>query len=153
MKRKFILPATCLMLVSLCGCVATLVGEKTASEAAPPQIENFSFDLSTPGADTGTLMVQFRQPSYQMSVDKYAVKIDSGSPLVVSKQSDADIKLAAGKHSLKFYATSSQPDESEKVTYGKPTTREVEISKDQVQTLQYTGPYRLFGEGKVVVIQ
>ena len=153
MKRKFIILVNCLILVSLCGCVSTLIGEKTASVAAPPKTEIFSFDLSTPGADTGRLIVQFRQPSYQMSVEKYAVKIDSNSPLVVSKQCDADVKLDAGKHSLKFYAVSSKPEESEKVSYGEPTKSEIVIIKDQEQKLKYTGPYRLFGEGKVEIIQ
>jgi hypothetical protein len=153
MERKFIVLVNCLMLVSLCGCVTTLLAEKSASVAAPPKTENFSFDLSTPGANIGKLRVQCRQPSYQMSVEKYAIKIDSNSPLVVSKQSDTDIKLDAGKHSLKFYACSSNPEESEKVSYGKPTAREIVIIKDKDQTLKYTGPYRLLGEGKVEVIQ
>ena len=30
MKRKFIIPVSCLILLSLCGCVSTLIGEKTA---------------------------------------------------------------------------------------------------------------------------
>lgn len=153
MKQKFIILISGLLLVSLCGCVATLIGEKTASVAAPPEPEKCSFDLSTPGADAGRLMVQFRQPSYQMVVDKYAVKIDSHSPLVVSKQSDADIKVDAGKHFLKFYAVSGEPAESEKVSYGEPTTSEIVILKDQEQKLKYTGPYRLFGEGRLQVIQ
>jgi hypothetical protein len=153
MKRKFNLLVNCLILMSLCGCVATMIGEKTASVAAPPEIDKFRFDLSKPGADIGKLIVQCRQPSYQMSVENYAIKIDSNSPLVVSKQSDTDIKLDAGKHSLKFYAVSSKPEESEKVSYGKPTQREIVIIKDKVQNLKYTGPYRLLGEGKVEVMQ
>jgi hypothetical protein len=153
MKQKLIIFASCLMLASLCGCVATLISEKTASEAAPPEVEKLSFDLSTPGADAGRLMVQFRQPSYQISVAKYAVKIDSLAPLVVSKQSDVAVKLDAGKHSLKFYAASSQPEDSEKVSFGMSTKTEIVISKDQEQKLKYTGPYRLLGEGKVEVIQ
>ena len=88
-----------------------------------------------------------------MVVAKYAIKIDSNPPLVVSKQSDTDVKLDAGKHSLKFYAVSSNPEESEKVSFGEPTKREIVIIKDQEQKLKYTGPYRLFGEGKVEVIQ
>jgi hypothetical protein len=48
---------------------------------------------------------------------------------------------------------SSNPAESEKVSFGKPTKREIVIIKDQEQKLKYTGPYRLFGEGKVEVIQ
>jgi hypothetical protein len=139
--------------MSLCGCVTTLLAEKSASVAAPPKTDNFSFDLSTPGADIGKLIIQCRQPSYQMSVEKYAIKIDSNSPLVVSKQSDTDIKLDAGKHSLKFYAVSSKPEESEKVSYGKPTKREIVIIKDKEQKFIYTGPYRLLGEGKVEIIQ
>jgi hypothetical protein len=153
MKRKFIVLVNCLILMSLCGCVSTLLVEKSASVAAPQDTDKFSFDLSTPGADIGTLLVQCRQPSYQMSVEKYAIKIDSNSPLVVSKQSDTDIKLDAGKHFLKFYAVSSTPEESEKVSFGKPTNREIVIIKDKEQKLQYTGPYRLLGEGKVEVIQ
>ena len=153
MKRKFIVLVNCLILMSLSGCVSTLLVEKAASEAAPPTTDKFSFDLSTPGADIGKLIVQFRQPSYQMSVEKYAIKIDSNSPLVVSKQSDTDINLDAGKHSLKFYAVSSNPEESEKVSFGKPTKSEIVIIKDKEQKLKYTGPYRLFGEGKVEVIQ
>lgn len=153
MKSKFIVLVNCLILMSLCGCVTTLLVEKTASVAAPPKTDKFSFDLSTPGADICKLIVQCRQPSYQMSVDKYAIKIDSNPPLVVSKQSDTDIKLDAGKHSLKFYAVSSKPEESEKVSYGEPTKREIVIIKDEEQKLKYTGPYRLLGEGKVEVIQ
>ena len=153
MKRKFLILVNCLILMSSCGCVSTLIGEKTASAASPPKTEIFSFDQSTPGADVGRLTVQCRQPTYQLSVEKYAIKIDSNSPLVISKQSDTDVKLDAGKHSLKFYAVSSNPAESEKVSYGKPTKREIVIIKDQEQKLKYTGPYRLFGEGKVEVIQ
>ena len=153
MKRKFLILANCLILMSSCGCISTLIGEKTASAASPPKTEIFSFDLSTPGADVGKLTVQCRQPTYQLSVEKYAIKIDSNSPLVISKQSDTDVKLDAGKHSLKFYAVSSNPEESEKVSFGKPTKSEIVIIKDKEQKLKYTGPYRLFGEGKVEVIQ
>ncbi|HMK55729.1 MAG TPA: hypothetical protein VK448_03725 [Dissulfurispiraceae bacterium] len=130
-----------------------MIAEKTASVAAPPDVEKFSFDLSTPNRDTGSFIVQCRQPSYQISVERYAIKIDSNSPLVVSKQSDTNIKLDVGKHSLKFYAVSSKSEESEKVSFGKPTTREIVITKGQVQKLKYTGPYRLFGEGKVEEVQ
>ena len=153
MKRKSIVLVNCLLLMSLCGCVSTLIAEKTASVAAPPMTDKFSFDLSTKGADICKLTVQCRQPSYQMSVEKYAIKIDSNSPLVVSKQSDADIRLDAGKHSLKFYAVSSNPQESEKISYGRPTKTEIVLIKDKEQKLKYTGPYRLLGEGKVEVIQ
>jgi hypothetical protein len=127
--------------------------EKAADTGLPPKTDEFTFDLSTPGTDIGKLIVQCRQPSYQLSVEKYAIKIDSKSPLVVSKQSDTDIRLDAGKHSLKFYAVSSQPEESEKVSFGQPTTREIVIMKDKDQKLKYTGPIRLFGEGKVEVVQ
>ena len=153
MKREFLILVNCLILMSSCGCISTLIGEKTASAASPPKTATFSFDLSTPGADTGKLIVQCRQPTYQLSVEKYAIKIDSNSPLIISKQSDTDVKLDAGKHSLKFYAVSSNPAESEKVSFGKPTKREIVIIKDQEQKLKYTGPYRLFGEGKIEVIQ
>ena len=152
MKGKFLVLGS-LILVSLCGCVSTMIAEKAASEAAPPDIEKFSFDQSTPGADIGKLTVQCRQPSYQMAVAKYAIKIDSRSPLVVAKQSDTDIKLDAGKHTLKFYACSGNPEESEKVSYGRPTTKEIVVAKDKEQKLKYTGPYRLLGEGKVEAIQ
>ena len=141
------------MLLALCGCVSTIIGEKVASTAAPPKIANFNFDLSTPGADAGRLTVQFRQPTYQLAVEKYAVKIDALSPLVVSKQSDVDVKLDAGKHTLKFYACSDNPEESEKASFGYPTQREIVIIKDSEQKLKYTGPWRLLGEGKVEVIQ
>jgi hypothetical protein len=153
MKRKFIILANCLLLVSLCGCISTMIAEKTASVAAPAEADKFSFDLATPGADVGRLTVQCRQPSYQLSVEKYAIKIDSRPPLIVSKQSDTEVKLDAGKHSLKLYAVSSNPAESEQVSFGKPTKKEVVMLKDQEQKLKYTGPYRLLGEGKVEVIQ
>ena len=153
MKRKMFILVCGLMLMSLCGCVATMVTEQAANQAAPPTVDNSSFDVSTPGVDVGTLMVQTRQPSYQLVVDKYAIKIDSNSPLVVSKQSDTDIKLDAGKHTLKFYACSDNPEESEKASFGYPTQREIVIIKDSEQKLKYTGPWRLLGEGKVEVIQ
>jgi len=153
MKTKFIIPTTCLLLLALCGCVSTIIGEKTASTVAAPKTESFSFDLSTPGADAGTLMVQFRQPTYQLAVDRYAVKIDSHSPLVVSRQSEVKVKLDAGKHSLKFYAASSDPKESEQVSFGEPTKKDIVIVKDQAQKLKYTGPYRLFGQGDLEVMK
>ena len=153
MKKKCIALVNFLTLMSLCGCVATLIGEKTASAVAPPKTGMSNFDLSKPGADTGKLIVQCRQPSYQMSVERYAIKIDSNPPLVVSKQGDSDIRLDAGRHSLKFYATSSNPAESEKVSYGSPTKKEIVIIKGKEQKLKYTGPYRLSGEGKVEVVR
>lgn len=149
MKRNTLMLAGGLMLVSLFGCVATMVGEQAANQVAPPKVEKFSFDVSTPGADVGRLMVQTRQPSYQLAVDRYAIKIDSYAPLVVTKQSDVTIKLNAGKHSLNFYATSSDPTESEKVTFGKPYNKDVVITKNGELKLQYTGPYRLLGSGNV----
>jgi len=149
MKRNIFMLVGGLMLMSLCGCVASMLTEQAANQVAPPTVEKFSFDVSTPGADIGTLMVQTRQPSYQLAVDKYAIKIDSNAPLVVSKQSDVAIKLNAGKHSLKFYATSSNPSESEKVTFGEPHNKDIVITKDQELKLKYIGPYRLLGSGSV----
>ena len=99
MKRNISMLVCGLMLMSLCGCVATMLSEQAANQAAPPTVEKFSFDVSTPGADVGTLMVQTRQPSYQLSVEKYAIKIDSNAPFVVSKQSDVTIKLNGDSHS------------------------------------------------------
>ena len=142
-----------LMLVCLCGCVATMVGEQGANQAAPPTVEKFSFDLSTPGADIGTLMVQTRQPSYQLAVSKYAIKIDTNAPLVVAKQSDVTIKLNAGQHALKFYATSSDPTESNEVTFGEPHTKDIVIAKDQELKLKYIGAYRLLGSGSLEEIK
>ena len=153
MKRNIFMLVGGLMLMSLCGCVASMLTEQAANQVAPPTVEKFSFDVSTPGADVGTLMVQTRQPSYQLAVDKYAIKIDSNAPLVVSKQSDVAIKLNAGKHSLKFYATSSNPSESEKVTFGEPHNKDIVITKDQELKLKYIGPYRLLGSGSVEYIK
>jgi len=153
MKRSLFTLVSGLMLVSLCGCVTSVLVEQTANQAAPPTVEKFSFDVSTPGADAGTLMVQTRQPSYQISFDRYAIKIDTNAPLVVAKQSDVTIKLNAGKHSLMFYAASSEPGESDKVAYGRSYNRDIVITKDQELKLKYTGPYRLLGTGKVEEIK
>ena len=153
MKRNLFMLVGGLMLMSLCGCVTAMVAEQAANQAAPPTVEKFSFDVSTPGADVGTLMVQTRQPSYQLAVDKYAIKIDSNAPMVVSKQSDVTIKLNAGAHSLNFYATSSNPAESDKVTFGKPHNKDIVITKDQELKLKYIGPYRLLGSGSLEEIK
>ena len=153
MKRNRFMLVGGLMLMSLCGCVTAMVAEQAANQAAPPTVEKFSFDVSTPGADVGTLLVQTRQPSYQLAVDKYAIKIDSNAPMVVSKQSDVTIKLNAGAHSLNFYATSSNPAESDKVTFGKPHNKDIVITKDQELKLKYIGPYRLLGSGSLEEIK
>ena len=153
MKRNILMLVGGLMLMSLCGCVTAMVAEQAANQAAPPTVEKFSFDVSTPGADLGTLMVQTRQPSYQLAVDKYAIKIDSNASLVVSKQSDVTIKLNAGAHSLNFYATSSNPAESDKVAFGKPYNKDIVITKDQELKLKYIGPYRLLGSGSIEEIK
>ncbi len=149
MKRNLFTLAGGLMLMSLCGCVTAMLTEQAANQAAPPTVEKFSFDVSTPGADVGTLMVQTRQPSYQLAVEKYAIKIDTNGPLVVSKQSDVTIKLNAGQHALKFYATSSNPAGSDKVTFGEPHKKDIVIIKDQELKLKYIGPYRLLGSGSL----
>ena len=153
MKRSLFTLAGGLMLMSLCGCVATMLSEQAANQAAPPTIEKFSFDVSTPGVDVGTLMVQTRQPSYQLAVERYAIKIDTNAPLVVAKQSDVTIKLNAGQHALKFYATSSDPAESDQVTFGEPHKKDIVIAKDQELTLKYIGPYRLLGSGSLEEIK
>ena len=153
MKRKIFMLLSGLMFMSLCGCVSTMVAQQAANQAAPPKVQNFSFDVSKPGADVGTLFVQTRQPSYQMAVAKYAIKIDSNPPLVVEKQSDVTIKINAGKHSLKFYGTSDNPAESDKVVWGEPHKKDIVIAKDQVLKLKYTGPYRMFGSGNVEEIK
>ena len=75
MKRNVFMLAGGLMLMFLCGCVATMITEQAANQAAPPTVEKFSFDVSTPGSDVGTLIVQTRQPSYQLAVERYAIKI------------------------------------------------------------------------------
>jgi len=149
MKNKLLMLSGGLMLLSVCGCVTSMLAEQAANQAAPPPVENFSFDVSTPGADAGTLTIQTRQPSYQAVVEKYAIKIDAGNPLVVSKQSDVTIKLNAGKHSLKLYAVSSNPADSEKASYGTPSSKDIVIAKNQELKLKFTGPYRLLGSGNV----
>jgi len=153
MKRSIFIIVSGLTLMSLSGCVASMLTEQAANQAAPPTVEKFSFDESTPGADAGTLIVQTRQPSYQLAVDKYAIKIDTNPPLVVSKESDVTIKLNAGQHSLQFYATSSNPVESDKVTWGEPNKKDIVITKNQQLSLKYTGPYRLLGSGSVEEIE
>jgi hypothetical protein len=153
MKRSLLTLVSGLMLVSLCGCVTSLLVEQAANQAAPPTVEPSSFDVSTPGADAGTLIVQTRQPSYQISFDRYAIKIDTNAPLVVAKQSDVTIKLNAGNHSLMFYAASSEPGESDKVAYGRSYNKAIVITKAQELKLKYTGPYRLLGTGKVEEIK
>ena len=153
MKRNLFALAGGLMLMLLCGCVATMLSEQAANQAAPPTVEKFSFDVSTPGVDVGTLTVQTRQPSYQLAVEKYAIKIDTNAPLVVAKQSDVTIKLDAGKHALKFYATSSNPTESDQVTFGEPHKKDIVIIKDQELKLKYIGPYRLLGSGSLEEIK
>lgn len=125
--------------------------EKATAMATTAKQDKFSFDLSTAGADTGKLIVHCRPPSNQMFVDRYAIAIDSSHPLVVTKESDTDIKLNAGEHSIKFYATFPDPKESEKVAFGKLTKKTIVITKDKEQSVKYTGPYRLFGEGKVEI--
>lgn len=153
MKRNLLILAGGLLLISSWGCATAMLSEQAAHQAAPPTVENFSFDLSTPGADLGTLIVQFRQPSYQVFAEKYAIKVDSKAPLVVSKQSDVTIKLNAGSHSLKFYVTSSNPADSEKVTFGESTKKDIVTTKNQEQKLKYVGPIRLTGSGNLEEIK
>jgi hypothetical protein len=153
MKRNLFALAGGLMLMSLSGCVTAMLTEQAANQTAPPVVEKFSFDVSTPGADAGTLSVQTRQPSYQLAVERYAITIDTNAPLVVSKQSDVTIKLNAGQHALKFYATSSDPAKSDQVTFGEPHKKDVVITKDQELRLKYIGPYRLLGSGSLEEIK
>ena len=150
MKREILILVSGLMLTSLCGCVTSMLTEQATNQAAPPTVEKVSFDVSTPGADAGTLMIQTRQPSYQMLAgEKYAIKIDTNAPLLVARQSDVTIKLDAGKHSLKLYSASANPADSEKIAYGEPNKKDVVIEKDQELKLKYTGAYRAFGAGNL----
>ena len=149
MSRKLLGAAYGLILIILSGCVSTMCVEKATSVVAPDAQEKFSFDLSTPGTDVGKLIVQCVPPTNQIFANKYAIKVDSHAALVVTKQSDTDIKLNTGKHSVKFYVVDGKAGLDEKVAFGKATTREIDITKDKEQSLKYTGPWRLFGEGKV----
>jgi hypothetical protein len=149
MKRNLLILAGALSLISLWGCATAMLSEQAAHQAAPPTVEICSFDVSSPGSDVATLIVQFRQPSYQVFAEKYAVKIDAKAPLVVSKQSDVTIKLNAGSHSLKFYVTSSNPADSENVTFGESTKKDVVTTKNQELKFKYVGPIRLTGSGNL----
>jgi len=149
MERRLLVIVLGLMFLS--GCVSTMVVEKGTAMATTAKQDKFSFDISTPGADAGKLIVHCRPPTNQMFVDRYAIAIDSYPPLVVTKESDTGIKLNAGEHSIKFYATFPDPKESEKVAFGHLTKKVIVITKDKEQSLKYTGPYRLFGEGKVEI--
>ena len=153
MKRNLLTLVGALMLTPLCGCVTAMLSEQAANQAAPPTVETSSFDVSTPGADVGTLMIQTRQPSYQLAVERYAIKIDTNAPLVVARQSDVTIRLNAGQHALKLYATSSNPAESDQVTFGEPHKMDIVIIKDQELKLKYIGPYRLLGSGSLEEIK
>ena len=153
MERKLLAIVFGLILIFLSGCASTMAVEKVTAMATTAKQDKFSFDLSTPGADSGKLIVHCRPPTNQMFVDRYAIAIDSYPPLVVTKESDTDIKLNAGEHSIKFYATFPDPKESEKVAFGHLTKKVIVITKDKEQSLKYTGPYRLFGEGKVEIQQ
>ena len=151
MGKKLVVIVSGLILMLLSGCASIMSVEKATAMATTAKQDKFSFDLSTPGADSGKLIVHCRPPSNQMFVDKYAIAIDSYPPLVVTKESDTDIKLNAGAHSIKFYATFPDPKESEKVAFGHLTKKVIVITKDKEQSLKYTGPWRLFGQGKIEV--
>ena len=151
MEKKLVAIVLGLTLMLLSGCASIMSVEKVTAMTTTAKQDKFSFDLSTPGADTGKLIVHCRPPTNQMLVDKYAIAIDSYSPLIVTKESDTDIKINAGEHSIKFYATSGKAENSGKVTFGKLTKKVVIITKDKEQSLKYTGPWRLFGEGTVEV--
>ena len=151
MERKLLAIVFGLILILASGCASTMAVEKATAMATTATQDKFSLDLSTPGADTGKLIVHCRPPSNQMLVDKYAIAIDSYAPLVVTKESDTDIKLNSGEHSIKFYATFPDPKESAKVAFGHLTKKVIVITKDKEQGLKYTGPWRLLGEGKVEV--
>ena len=151
MKKGIAAIALGLTLLPLSGCASTMIVEKAAAMVTTATPDKFSLNLSTPGTDTGELIVHCRPPTNQIFVSKYAIAIDSYSPLIVTKESDTDIKINAGEHSIKFYATSGKPEDSEKVSFGEPTKKVIVITKDKEQSLKYTGPLRLFGEGKVEV--
>ena len=149
MNRKLLVIACGLILMSLSGCVSTMLVEKATSVVAPDAKDKFSFDLSTPGADTGKLIVQCVPPTNLIFANKYAIKVDSYAALVVTKQSDTDIKLNTGKHSVKFYVVDGKAGLDEKVAFGKATTREIDITKDKEQSLKYTGPWRYSAKEKL----
>lgn len=151
MEKKIVAIVLGLTLMLLSGCVSTIAVEKTTAVATTAKQDKFSFDLSTPGADFGKLIVHCRPPTNQVFVDRYAIAIDSYPPLVVTKESDTDIKLNSGEHSIKFYATFPDPKESKKVAFGHLTKKVIVITKDKEQSLKYTGPWRLLGEGSVEV--
>ncbi len=138
-----------LILMSLSGCASTMAVEKVTAMSTTAKQDKFSFDLSTQGAEFGKLIVHCRPPTNQMFVDRYAIAIDSYPPLVVTKESDTVIKINAGEHSIKFYATFPDPKQSDKVAFGHLTKKVIVVPIDKEQSIKYTGPWRLFGEGTV----
>lgn len=131
------------ILFNFYGC-ASLPYEKAIALRHTPK-EYYSFDLSS-GPDVAKLIIQARPPAEQGAVKNYSLIIDNYDPLIVSKHSDTDIIIDAGKHTLKFYVPSGGVFGE---VFGKPTFKEIDVRRDEVIIFEYTGPYWAFSEGKV----
>lgn len=132
--RKVWLLMFCVL--SLCGCV-TANFERKLGESSTPK-ERSDLNLAT-GTETARLILEARPPSEQLMVNRYEFYIDDHGPYEVSKHSDTDITLDAGKHVLRVGA----------VGFGKQSRYEFSLTQSEWLRLEYVGPYWMWSSGKV----
>lgn len=140
--KKFVLLCS---VVFLAGCATTL--ESKFAQTFENK-DHHRFNLSKT-ENTGVLMLHCVPPSQQLFISRYMVKIDENAPLNVFKYSDSEITLDEGKHVLEFYAIPDAMQCLYKEQFGKSYLYEVEIIKDKMVGLEYTGPYSAFSKGKI----
>lgn len=122
--------------VFLCGCVTASFERKLGESSTPKDRSELNLVKST---ETARLILEARPPSEQLMIHNYEFYIDDQGPYEVSKHSDTDITLDAGKHVLQIGAKG----------FGKQSRYEFSLTQSEWLRLEYVGPYWMWSSGKI----
>ncbi len=145
MRDKFLRLSIVMSVFFICGCVTASYERSLGEKSTPKSIG--VFDFST-GNDIAMLLIKARPPSQQMMIEYYQVILDNHEPFLISKHSDNEIKLDAGQHSIEIRSVGGKTNPIGN-NFGKPSSKTLTLSKNDWLTLEYVGPYWMWGQGQL----
>lgn len=140
------------LLIVLClsqaGCSTYLKHEKLVAERLLTK-SYYSGDYTSQD-EIGKLRLKLRSPSKdQMLIRSFVVTLDDHEPETIPVNTDIDIELDPGKHTINIYAPTDFMKWMYKGRFGKEMNYEFQINQHQMLILEYTGPYTAFGRGEI----
>ena len=142
--KKLICLLSMTMLVS--GCVT--IESRNEMRRLEKSKKSYQFNLAGTTI-TGNLLIHVIPPSQQFVIDQYGVKIDDEDVIPIMKYSDAVFVLDEGIHRVEVFALPRIWKGIYRDFFGKPTVKQISITRGVTIAFQYMGPYWMWAEGKL----